>query len=185
MDSVVSSTAPKSISILLLGGELVNMIGETRWALLLLVLLTAADFKFGLGESNKRYHVAAKAGDAVLMDKYKWRTSRAIRRTANKITDYLMLMVVGMCVGMALLEPIGVDYIYGAYAVACVATFCEIKSIAGHFLYLHGVSVEDSTISSLLKRFAVALLRRKSRDVGDALDEAFKNDKDNGKEING
>lgn len=175
---MVSSTAPKSIGILVMGNEIVTMIGESRWALLLLLILTFADFKFGLGESNKRYAVAKKSNDAVLMDKYKWRTSRAIRRTANKLTDYLMLMVVGMCFGMALLEPMGVDYLYGAYAVAAVAAFCEIKSIGGHFLYLHGVAVEERTISGFLKAFVVAIVRRKSHDVGEALNEAFKeNDK--------
>ena len=107
------------------------------------------------------------------MDKYKWRTSRALRRTINKAIDYLMWLAIGVVFGMSLLEPVGIAHIYGAVAAMFVAWLCELKSIIGHFFYLRGVSVEKKTINGFFKAFAIAFAKRKDEDVGEALKEAF------------
>ena len=114
--------------------------------------------------------------------KYKWRTSKAVRRTCNKFLDYFLLMAVGAAFGMALLEPVGVPHTFGAYGAAAIAFFCESKSIVGHFFFLRGVQIEERSISGFLKAFAVAILKKENQKMGDALEEAFENTtkKDNG-----
>lgn len=176
--NILSNTGTRAAGLLLFGSEMVTMIVEVRWIILFLLLLIIADFRFGMGESQKRYKAAKIRGDTARMEVYRWRTSRAIRRTCNKFVDYVMMMLLGMFFGMALLEPIGINHIFGSYSVAALAFFCESKSFFGHFFYLHGVKVESKSITGFFKAFAVALAKRKNEDVGEALDVAFNNDKE-------
>lgn len=173
MDGLVNNTGGRAIGMLMFGSEMVGIVQELRWMLLALVIFIIADFRFGWGESNKHYTLAKEAGNRTLMDKYKWRTSRALRRTINKAIDYLMWLAIGVVFGMSLLEPVGIAHIYGAVAAMFVAWLCELKSIIGHFFYLRGVSVEKNTINGFFKAFAIALAKRKDEDVGEALKEAF------------
>lgn len=160
---------------LLLESEFVGILTDARWMLMLIVLCVIADFRFGWGESHKRYNAAKEIGNAVLMDKYKWHTSRAWRRTMNKLMDYIVWVTVGMLLGMVALKPIGIDYTFGGVvATVIIVCLCELPSACGHFFYLHGVKVEKKTLLGFLRAFSVALARRKNPDVGDALDEGFK-----------
>ena len=153
--------------------EFVSVLGDMRWMLLLIVLCVIADFRYGWGESSKRYEEAKRNGDKMLMMQYAWRTSRALRRTINKLIDYVVWAVVGMAVGMAILEPMGVNHIFGGVVATAIAVLCEAKSFFGHFFYLHGVTYNDSTFMGFAKAFIVALAKRKSEDMGAALEESL------------
>jgi len=106
-------TGTKVGFIAILEGELSGMVFDSRWMLALILLCVMADFRFGWADSSKRYNEAKAAGNAVLMDKYKWHTSRAWRRTMNKLMDYIVWVIMGQIVGMAALRPFGIDYTYG------------------------------------------------------------------------
>lgn len=173
----IDGTALRAGGTLILYNEVISVIYDARWAIAFLVLLIMTDFRYGWGENSKRYSQAKEEGKETLAIHFKWRTSRAVRRTLNKFMDYFFLMMVFAALGMALLEPIGVSHIYGAYGAACIAFFCEFKSIAGHFFYLRGVRVVDKTLGGFLKAFVVAFAKRKSQDIGEALDEALDSDK--------
>ena len=83
-----SSTAgmgARSFSFLLFGGEIMPLVVDAKWFIALLVALIVADFRFGWGESHKRYDKAKWAGDEKGMATYRWHASRAIRRTRNKL----------------------------------------------------------------------------------------------------
>lgn len=154
--------------------ELVGILTDARWMLVLILLCVIADFRFGWGESHKRYNEAVKAGDTVLADKYHWHTSRAWRRTMNKIMDYIVWVSVGMILGMVALKPFGIEYTYGGVAATIIIVcFCELPSAFGHFFYLHGVHVEKRTLMGFLRAFAVAWAKRKDPDIGDALEEGL------------
>ena len=153
--------------------EFVSVLGDMRWMLLLIVLCVIADFRYGWGASSKRYEEAKRNGDKMLMMQYAWRTSRALRRTINKLIDYVVWAVVGMAVGMAILEPMGVNHIFGGVVATAIAVLCEAKSFFGHFFYLHGVTYNDSTFMGFAKAFIVALAKRKSEDMGAALEESL------------
>lgn len=177
-------TGTKLTFITLLESEIVGILTDARWMLFLILLCVIADFRFGWGESHKRYGEAVKAGDTVLADKYRWHTSRAWRRTMNKLMDYIVWVTVGMLFGMVALKPFGVDYTYGGVAATMIVVFlCELPSAFGHFFYLHGVQVEKRSVNGFLRAFAVALARRRNPDIGDAMREGFDEiDKDKGKE---
>jgi len=130
--------------IALVGSEMVGILTDARWMLMLILLCVMADFRFGWGESHKRYDEAKRIDDAVLMDKYKWHTSRAWRRTMNKLMDYIVWVTMGMIMGMVALKPFGVDYtIGGVAATLIIVCMCELPSAFGHFFYLHGVKVTE------------------------------------------
>lgn len=175
---VVMNTGTRATATALLGSELVMIITDARWLLLTIFICVAADFRFGWGESSKRYKEAKDKNDKLTMLQYKWHTSRAWRRTINKSIDYLIWVSVGMFLGMALLEPIGLSHIYGGVAATAIAVFCEARSFCGHFFYLHGLEIEQKSITGFLKAFAVAFAKRKDEDVGEALEHGFNSIKD-------
>ncbi len=157
----------------LLTAEMVAVVTDMRWMLLLVAVLVVADFHFGRAENNKRWHEAHKQGDTLMASQYQWRTSRAIRRTVNKTIDYLIWIVVGMAIGMAVLEPMGVEHELGGVAATSVIVFCECKSLFGHFFYLHGVVMERKTMRSFIRAVIVAIVRKRNPDLGDAVREGF------------
>lgn len=160
--------------LLLMESEMVGILTDARWMLALILLFVIADFRFGWGESHKRYNEAVKANNTVLADKYRWHTSRAWRRTMNKLMDYIMWITMGMIVGMVVLKPFGIDYTYGGMvATIIIICMCELPSAFGHFFYLHGVHVEKRTLMGFLRAFTVAIARRKDPDFGDALNDGF------------
>lgn len=171
---VGGSAVTKAAWLALLVGELQELIMDARWLILAVLVCIVADFRLGRGEAAKRFSQAEADGNRTLMDKYKWRGSRAWRRSVNKVFDYLLWIIVGEVVGKALLSEVGVDYSYGGIVMAGVAIACEAGSLFGHFFYLHGVAVEKKTVMGFCRAFMVALVKKKNEDVGEALDEALK-----------
>jgi len=168
-------TGTRTITLVGIAAELGTLLYDARWLIAIVAVCLAADFRFGWGESSKRHEAAVKAGDTVLADKYKWHTSRAVRRTMNKLMDYIAWIVVGISLGKGVLDPLGVDYrLGGVAATAIIACLCELPSAFGHFFYLHGVKIEKRSVAGFAKAFAVAFARRKSPDIGDAMEEGFR-----------
>lgn len=163
------------------GTEATAVLVDSRWVLILMVILIIADFRFGMRESKKHYEEAKEDGDKVRMDYYKWHPSRAWRRTFNKLADYIVIMLVCQVIGMAILMPVGVSYIYGIWAGGVIACACEIFSIFGHFFFLRGVKVEKRNIIGFAKALAVALAKKKDEDAGEALEQAFNETENKGK----
>lgn len=158
--------------------EITQMIVDSRWILIAVMLFCVFDFRFGCKESEKRKEAADKAGNTILSEFYRFHRSRAIRRSASKFVDYVLLMMVAESFGAAFLPYIGVPYIYGAWAGGLIACGCEISSACGHFLFIHGVQVEKKNAKgyalAFVKALAVAFVRQKAGDqVGEAVEEAF------------
>ena len=74
---------------------------------------------------------------------------------------------------MAILPRLGIDYTFGGICASIIAIMCEGKSIIGHFIYLHGVNIEERTIKGFIKAFIVSLAKRKSEAIGDAIESGF------------
>ena len=172
-EEITMNTGTRIGVITIIGSEMASIITDARWMLLAITICVIADFRYGWGESSKRYEDAKKKKDRLLMMQYKWRTSRAIRRTTNKLIDYLIWVTLGMIFGIAILKPLNVDYIFGGLAATMIAVACEGKSILGHFMFLHGIVIEQKTITGFLKSFVVALAKRKNKDIGEALEVGF------------
>ena len=167
------NTGTRVVNVAFMGSELVTIIYDARWLLAVITLCVVADFWYGWSESRKRYEAAREKKDKIVMAQYKWRTSRAVRRTMNKLIDYIMWVSLGVFTGFALLRPLGVDYMLGGIAATAIAIGCEAKSFIGHFFYLHGVRIEQKSVGGFLKAFVVAFAKRKNADVGEALEDAF------------
>lgn len=170
---IYMNSGTRMFTFAMMGNELVAVIYDARWFLATLVLCVLADFRYGWGESSKRFNMAKKKGDKIVMSQYKWRTSRAIRRSINKLMDYIMWVSIGSFIGMALLKPIGVDYMMGGFVATCIAVGCEAKSFFGHFFWLHGVRIEEKSIKGFFRAFVVAFAKRKNKDIGEALAAGF------------
>lgn len=166
-------TGTRGTVFILFGGEIGAMLLDMRWGIMLLILLVLADFRYGWGESAKRYKAAKEEKNDILMEHYRWHTSRAVRRTLNKLADYIVIMLMCGAVGMAIFEPVGLDHIYGAWIGAVIACGCEIVSIFGHFFFLHGIHIEVKGIKGFFKALVVAFAKRKDQDVGESIEEAF------------
>ena len=160
---VTGNTGTRVLTLALFGGELSGIISDSRWLLLAIFLCVVADFRYGWGESSLRYERARRKGDKVVMSQYKWR-----------LVDYVVWICVGVAIGMAVLAPLGVSYNYGGLAAAVVAILCEAKSFMGHFFYLHGIRMEENSVRGFFKAFVVAFAKRKDKDIGEALEEGFK-----------
>ena len=174
----VMETGTRAVGIAVFGSEMMRVMTDARWMLLAITVCVVADFRYGWGESHKRYNRARERGDKIVMAQYKWRTSRAVRRTVNKLIDYFMWVTLGMFFGWAILKPLGVDHMLGGIVATTVAIACEAKSFCGHFFYLHGIRVEEKSVKGFLRAFVVAFAKRKNADIGKALEEGFhENDK--------
>lgn len=156
--SNITTTTGKAIVVGTMGGEALSALYDLRWMLVLIVVLILADFWFGVSESlNKREH---------------FRFSRAGRRTCNKAVDYITYLILGSVLGLAIFEPLGWATHTTTAAVGlgfgCV---WEMDSIVGHVCALHGIRNRFS-----VKRFIIALLKKKDDDVGEAVEEAWGDD---------
>lgn len=65
------SSLTRTLMLVFTGSELVGIMYEARWLMLLVVLLIVADFRYGWGESRKRYAEASGEGDKAGMGKYR------------------------------------------------------------------------------------------------------------------
>lgn len=175
-------TGARGTFTMLFGNEILGMMVDMRWGLLLMALLILADYRYGIGESQKRYAAAKAAGNDILMEHFKVHGSRAWRRTANKTIDYLILLTVCGSIGMAILEPVGISHVWGSWLGALIVFRCEVFSIFGHFFFLRGVVIEKRTLRGFLKALVVAFAKKKDEDVGSAIEEAInKTEKEDGK----
>ena len=135
--------------------EAVAVVYDIRWLVVLVAVLVIADFWFGISDSRKR--------------KEKVRFSYACRRTANKLVDYLTSLLVGVLLGMGLFEPLGVcSHVTSASVALVIPAVCEVSSIFGHFCSVHELKLKFDW-----KKFAVVLIKKKSEDVGEAVEEAI------------
>lgn len=173
MPSTLPHQIARGVSLVAIWTEFTDLLFEARWLFVVLLLCVIVDFRFGLGESRKRYAEAKQRGDLSAMELYRWHKSRAIRRTANKLFDYILWTCLGIAIGQGLLVPIGVERIFGGVGVVAIFVFCEISSILGHFFYLHATEGAARSVRSLLRAFAVAYLKKKNEDAGQALEDAL------------
>lgn len=138
-----------------MGAEALGALYDLRWMLVLVAALILADFWFGVSDSLKQ-------------DK-PFRFSRAGRRTCNKAVDYLTYLLLGSLLGLGVLEPLGwATHTQTAAVGIGLGMVWEIDSIIGHVCSIHGVRHPFS-----IKRFLIALIKRKSPDVGTVLEETM------------
>lgn len=99
-----------------------DFISPIRWFLLAAFALVLADLKFGI-------EAARHSGETI-------RKSRAIRRSANKIIDYLCWILVSTSFGEAFGTPFGIPILPAL--VLLVVYGCEINSCFNNYFEARG-----------------------------------------------
>lgn len=158
-----------------IGAELITVCYELRYMVFLAIVLIIADLWWGYFDSKKRYYEACNAGDSFKMEKYKWHKSRAGRRSANKACDYLTYLLIGAFLGLGVMEPMGIcGHVFSAAVAIGLGCICEIASITGHVLYVKmGVEIKLSDAWRWMLRFFVNLIKIKSHDIGEAVEDTM------------
>lgn len=100
----------------------IELVGPVKWFIVAALCLIIADFKFGIEASKKR-------GETI-------RRSRAIRRTVNKMIDYICWILVATSFGAAFGQPFGIPILPAI--VLFVIYGCEINSCFNNYFEAHG-----------------------------------------------
>ena len=155
-----------------IGTELIAVVYDLRWMVLLSFVLILADLWWGRASSKKKFYEAQEIGNATLMEKFRWHKSRAVRRTCNKIVDYMTYLVVGALFGMAIFEPMDVcNHVWTAAIGLLIGGGCEVSSIIGHMVYVKmGINVKSIDVWRALMRFFGRMIKAKSQEIGDAVE---------------
>ena len=167
-----SPTGAKAVLWGSIGSELIGVVYDLRYMVICSFALILADLWWGYSESQKRLAHAKEIGNATLQEKYRWRKSRAVRKTANKLVDYLTYLVVGAFMGLAITEPMEIcSHVWTAAIGLGLGCGCEIASIVGHIAYVK-MDMEISLVDGwkAFMRFLGRLIRSKSMEIGDAVE---------------
>lgn len=99
-----------------------DMVSPIRWFLLAALALVLADLKFGIDAARYRGEVIRK--------------SRAVRRSINKVIDYICWILVATSFGQAFGTPFGIPVLPAV--VLLVVYGCEINSCFNNYFEAHG-----------------------------------------------
>lgn len=170
MDTSVGSKAIVWGSI---GAEITSVVYDLRWMVFFSIGLIFIDMWWGHSESMKRLYEATKIGNATLQEKFRWHKSRAVRRTFNKLVDYVSYMILGALLGMGITEPMGIcDHIWTAAFFLLAGGCCELASIIGHVAYVKfGIELKMVDAWKALVRFIGRLISVKSTEIGEAVED--------------
>ena len=156
-----------------IGAEVVQVVFDLRHMILCAVALILADLWWGYSASKKHWCYADSIGNETLKEKFKWHKSRAVRRTMNKLVDYVTFLVLGALIGLAITEPMEIcDHIWTAALGLGVGCGCEVASIIGHVAYVK-MDAEISMVDGwkAFMRFLGRLIRVKSEEIGGAVED--------------
>lgn len=150
-----SEAAAVTLSSAAFYSEIMDVLFELRWMILLITVLVISDFVLGLTAS-----VRLRGED--------FRFSRAGRRTSAKLMEHFQYLLWGLLLGKAIFEPLGLcGHVTACALAACLPVVWEADSIAGHICDLHGIKARFS-----IKRIIIRLIKRKIPEIGDAVEEA-------------
>lgn len=156
-----------------IGAELISVVNDLRWMVILAIVLILADMWWGHSETMKRFYEAKKIGNATLQEQFRWHKSRAVRRTCNKLVDYTSYLILGALFGMAITEPMGIcDHIWTAALGLLIGGGCELASIIGHVAYVKfGIELKMVDAWKAVVRFVGRMIRIKSSEIGEAVED--------------
>ena len=120
------------------------------------------------------YGTAARKGidnmpSSVVQQNLRMLDEKALRRTFNKVVDYMCYLMIAGVLGMAIGEPMGLDHVKIAVVVMLLCCAWELDSVYGHICILNGAEKDFS-----VRKFIVSLLKRKHTEIDEATEEARK-----------
>lgn len=99
-----------------------DFVGPLKWVFLAAFVLIIADLRFGIAAARKR-------GEAI-------RFQRAVRRTVNKLADYICWILLAATIGQAFGDPFGIPLL--PLIILLVIFGCEINSCYANYFEAHG-----------------------------------------------
>lgn len=129
MDVNINTVTASSVKIgapLVFIKELLDIMYDLRWWLILAFVLIIADLWFGIRGAKLR-------GEKI-------RKSTAGRRTMNKFVDYMLYILVGTSIGMAIGQPYGFNPMIVSCTILALCYAFEVDSIYGHICEIHNVN---------------------------------------------
>ena len=124
-----------------------DLLEPVKWFILAAVCLIVADLKFGIEAARKR-------GEKI-------RTSRATRRSVNKLVDYICWILVAMSFGKVFGEPFGLPILPAL--VLLVVYGCEINSCFNNYFEARGSKLRIN-IFKLFKNKSGDVIEPENRD---------------------
>ncbi|MEG0725905.1 MAG: phage holin family protein [Mucinivorans sp.] len=115
---------------------LIDFFEPLRWILLLALVIVFVDLRFGIRAARKR-------GETI-------RTSRAIRRTINKIVDYMCWILLAGVLGEAFGEPFDIPLL--PLIVLLVVFGCEINSCFSNYFESRGQKMQVNIFKLFAKK---------------------------------
>ncbi|MEG1588624.1 MAG: phage holin family protein [Mucinivorans sp.] len=115
---------------------LIDFFEPLRWILLLALVIVFVDLRFGIRAARKR-------GETI-------RTSRAIRRTINKIVDYMCWILLAGVLGEAFGEPFDIPML--PLIVLLVVFGCEINSCFSNYFESRGQKMQVNIFKLFAKK---------------------------------
>ena len=168
-----------SSALLIMWNEAQQTIFGLRWMIIFCLILIVVDFYYGSRESSMHYEEAKKNNDKAGMEHYRFHISRAGRRSFNKFVDYITYLLVGCLMGLAITEPIfGLSHIVTSSLGVAAGCLFDLFSIVGHVFVLHNVDTSQMNKKNALSfglKLATNIVKKKSEDVGEALDDTINN----------
>lgn len=107
------------------------------WFLLLAVMLILGDLRFGIAAAKKR-------GEKI-------RPSRAVRRSLNKLVDYICWLSIATVVGINFGSVFGLPLL--SVIIMAVVCIIEMSSIVDNYLEYKGIKKKINVIKLLAKLF--------------------------------
>ena len=170
--TTTNNIGAQGVSWTVFGAECLTAIYDLRWMIILAVILIGTDFWWGCREQAMHRQRATRAIDK---ERFKFHFSQAGRRTLNKAVDYLTYLLVGCVAGLAITEPMGIATHTTTAAIGLgFGMLFELSSIVGHINVVKGLNIRLD-----LKKLIVAIIKHKSEEVAEILDEGIEEIEDN------
>lgn len=167
-----SNIGAQGVSWTVFGAECLSAVYDLRWMIILAVILIGTDFWWGCREQAMHRNRATRAIDK---ERFKFHFSQAGRRTLNKAVDYLTYLLVGCVAGLAITEPMGIATHTTTAAIGLgFGMLFELSSIVGHIAAVKGINIKLN-----LKQLIVAIVKHKSEEVAEILDEGIEEIEEN------
>ena len=164
--------AAQGVSWTVFGSECLGAVYDLRWMIIFAVILIGVDFWWGCRELAMLHNQATTRVDK---EKTKFHFSQAGRRTLNKAVDYLTYLLVGCVAGLAITEPMGIASHTTTAAVGLgFGCLFELSSIVGHIAAVKGINIRLN-----LKQLLVAIVKHKSEELAEVIDEGIEEIEDN------
>lgn len=125
------------------------------WFLLLAIILILGDLRFGIAAAQKR-------GEKI-------RPSRAVRRSLNKLVDYICWLSIATVVGVNFGSVFGLPLL--SVIIMAVVCIIEMSSIVDNYLEYKGIKKKVNVIKLIARIFKKPELEEVLEPVEDETDE--------------